>query len=364
MTEQINEIEEVLPEVAEVAPEPISLRETIMKARDEAIEKTDEPKTAKAPKEAKRVFGSKERDVTGKFLPKESNIEVKEKLIKENVSHETVEHKVKDEPVLVAPPSLNAGMKAKWNELPNEVKQEFVRREQDFHKELTRHDEERVFGKQLREIINPYMPQIRAEGADPVKAVAELLNTAHMLRTATPRQKGELLWRTAQTFGADMSQVQQGNQPQVHPMLQQALQRVESLESRIAREEALKKQTEESGIQEQIKAFSADPKNIHFEIVKAEMAALLSGGLAKDLQDAYDRAVYANPHTRSTLLEQQQAETQEKRVAEQKARAEAARRAGSSVKGSPGIGATKNGRIIQPDLRSELRAQFAAHSQG
>jgi len=124
-------------------------------------------------------------------------------------------------------------------------------------------------------------------------------------------------------------------------------------------EAALKKQQEDNEIQGQIKTFAADPKNVHFETVKAHMAALLKGGIAKDLQDAYDQAVYANPQTRSSLLEAKTVSDNEKRVAEQKARAEAAKRAGSSLRGAPGIMASKDGKVNGLDLRSTIRAAIA-----
>jgi len=141
-------------------------------------------------------------------------------------------------------------------------------------------------------------------------------------------------------------------------------QQVQSLQQTIQQQTELKKQQEDEAIQSQIKTFSADPKNIHFEAVKAEMAALLKSGIAKDLADAYDRAVYANPHTRSTLLQAQTQSAEEKQVADKKAKADAAKKAGSSIKGAPGMAALKNGQIVQKDLRSELRAQFAAHRDG
>jgi hypothetical protein len=42
------------------------------------------------------------------------------------------------------------------------------------------------------------------------------------------------------------------------------------------------------------------------------MAALLQAGQAKDLQDAYEQAVWANPQTRTSLIAQQQQEAKAK----------------------------------------------------
>ena len=144
-------------------------------------------------------------------------------------------------------------------------------------------------------------------------------------------------------------------------MLQQLQQELAGLKGSIEKEKALKEQQEAQALQSQVEAFKSDPKHIHFEAVKADMAALLRGGIAKDLDDANDRAVYANPHTRSTLLEQNKNSVEEQRVAEKKAKAEAAKKAGSSIKGAPGMAATKNGTITQSNLREALKSAFAEH---
>jgi len=53
------------------------------------------------------------------------------------------------------------------------------------------------------------------------------------------------------------------------------------------------------------------------------MAGLLQAGLATDLNDAYEKAIYANPTVRAKVLAQQQeqAEAQRKAIAAQKAQA-------------------------------------------
>jgi len=337
--EQAQEIEneEIIAPPEEVAEKPVSLRETIEKARDEVKE---EPV-----KEAKKVkVKSHERTVT------------KEKTLDDG----TPKVEVKEE-LIPAPQAYSGPVKAKWAELPKDIQQELSKREADFHKELTKHDEERNFGRQIERVVTPYMAQIRAEGATAPQAIESLLNMAHLLRVGTPQQKSDLLLRTAQQWGVDLRQalqVQQ-TQPQLPPQFQNALGEIQGLKAKLEQQEALKKQQEDAEIQSQIKTFSADPKNVHFEAVKAHMASLLSSGLAKDLQDAYDQAVYANPHTRSSLLEAAKATQDEQRVANTKAKAEAAKKAGSSLKGAPGMAATKNGKINGLDLRSTIKAAFA-----
>lgn len=352
MIEEGQEIEQELP-VAETVETPAtpSIRESLASALEESKAKHDaqEP-VLKAPVEVK---SGRERDEAGKFA-KEPSLPKNKK--------DTRETSPVEAPVAM-PKSFKSDMVQEWSKLPKPVQEQLAKREEDYHKELTKHDEERVFARNLREMANPYLPVIKAEGGDITKAFGAFLNTAYQLRTATPQAKGQLLLQLAQQFGADLRGASQ-MQTQVNPQLQGLQQQVQSLQHVIEQEKAFKKQQEDDALQSQITAFAADPKYPHFEAVRADMAALLRGGIAKDMPDAYDRAIYANPHTRSTLLTANTDAVNEQRVANQKAKAEAAKKAGSSLRGAPGIAASKNGRIIQPDLRSELRAQFAAHRDG
>lgn len=340
--------EEITPPEDDAPAEPLSIREELAGA----LLKSKEVKSDEGPKDDKPKI-DRARAEDGKFAkpPKIAKQPVASAIPPENVA-----------PEVKLPPSLPQNLQTEWAKLPRPLQEQLAKREAETHAKITSLGEEATFGRTINQIVMPYMAQIRSEGADAPKAIQELLNTAHILRTASPQQKGALLWRTAQLFGADMRQ-NQAQQP-VNPMLQGLQQQVLGLQQKIEQEATFKKQQEDEAIQSQITSFSADPTHIHFEAVKAHMASLLKSGLAKDLQDAYDQAIYANPHTRSTLLQAQTQSADEKRVAEKKAKAEAAKKAGSSIKGSPGIAATKNGQIKQPDLRSELKAQFAAYRDG
>jgi len=337
---QEENLENALVPEASVVAEPVSIRENLATALE----------TVKAKQAEETPKTGRERDEAGKFT--------KEPKEKKTVSRETPEVTL---PEIKMPKSFPADKAKDFAALPRPIQELLAKREDDYHKELTKHDEERNFGRQVQALANPYLPLIKAEGGEIVKAFEQYLNTAYVLRTKSPQEKGQLILKLAQEYGADLRGASQ-TQPQAHPALQQMQQEIAALKGQIEQEKAFKKQQEDSAIKSQIDAFAANPKNVHFEAVKAHMAALLRGGAAKDLEDAYDQAVHANPHTRSTLL--QQTNVDEQRVAEKKAKAEAAKRAGSSLRGAPGIAATKNGRIVQPDLRSELKAQFAAFRDG
>ena len=66
----------------------------------------------------------------------------------------------------------------------------------------------------------------------------------------------------------------------------------------------------------EINIFAADPAHPYFDDVANDITALLRGGGAKDLADAYDKAVWANPVTRAKEQARRDALTPEEREAE------------------------------------------------
>lgn len=350
--EQVEDQDEVLTNLGTVdAVEPPvtpSVRESLAAAIEQNKSKESEEEKPKS---------GRERDDAGKFTKGQ-----KEQATKDTVSRETQVSKVAPElPEIKMPKSFPAEKAKDFAALPRPIQELLAKREEDYHKELTKHDEERQFGRTISQMASPYLPLMKAEGADVTKSFEQFLNTAYILRTKSPQEKGQLILKLAQEFGADLRGATQQAQQPFNPVLHQLQQEIAGLKGQLERETTLKKQQEDSSLKSQIDVFAADPKNVHFETVKAHMAALLRGGIAKDLQDAYEQAVYANPHTRSTLLEANVKSVEEQRVADKKAKAEAAKKAGSSIRGAPGMGAVKNGLIAQPDLRKAITSAFAEH---
>jgi hypothetical protein len=261
----------------------------------------------------------------------------------------------------LAPPNgWTAEAKAVWHTLPKEVQEAAIKREQDVAKFTSTRDEHASFGKEIFQTVQPYLAQIQAEGGTPAAAIKSLLNTAYVLRTGSPDQKKQLLLQTARQFGVDLGTAQQG---QVPPALETLQQRLDRLEHERSQERAAENQRLQTEVQTELEAFAADPKHPHFEAVKGHMSALIAQGHAKDLQDAYEQAVWARPDTRATLLAQQRAEEEQKRRADASKRAEEAKRKNVSITGGPGNTAQASapgGRSIREELESAMAASGGA----
>jgi hypothetical protein len=100
-----------------------------------------------------------------------------------------------------------------------------------------------------------------------------------------------------------------------------------------------------------IKQFGSDPKNQFFENVRQDMTRLLQAGAAESLEDAYDKACWANPEIRNLLIKQQAAPANDPSA--KVAAATQARAASKSITGSPVPGAGSKGPSIS--LEDEIR---------
>lgn len=269
---------------------------------------------------------------------------------------EKIEEPIVETPSIDIPNSWKNKDAEAWKLVPDAVKAEIKQRELEVEQGFTKLDEDRNLGKSLKEVITPYMSIIQAEGGTPATAVQSLLNTAYILRTAPQAQKTALFHQLAQQYGVDLS-----NSPTVQPDNVANLQnQIQQLQQQIQKQPEIFRQEQENlAVKSQIAAFSADPKNVHYEKLKPVMASLLTSGQAKDLQDAYDKASWADPEIRPSLLSSQTEEA--KRIAETKAKTDKARKTAVSVKGAPSFNAVANGKS-NGSIRDDLIAAFEAHS--
>ncbi len=228
------------------------------------------------------------------------------------------------------------------------------------HRKFTSQDEDRSFGKKIKEITAPYMAHFNAENATPEDGYRQFLNTAHILRSGSDVMRRQALQAIAQKYNVDLSiPLPQGGQqaaPAFQP--QQVTQLVQ------AEIEKQRQTQEQARLKSEIEAFAADPANTYYEDVKPVMAGLLQSGAASSLKDAYDQALWARPDIRSTLTAQLNTDQETKRLADAKAKADAAKRASVSVSGAPGSLTPANGAVIERSLEDEIRANFRSAVSG
>lgn len=251
------------------------------------------------------------------------------------------------------PAAQQAYIKAERGEAltPQEIKiltAEANRRESDFHKGVEEFKTHAQKARAYESVIEPYRRNIEAMGIDAPTAIGQLLQADHTLRTADPMTKAQYFHQLAQQYGVDLNYQFQPQDQQTQYLMQELNQLRQSQEqfyNQIQQQEQMK-------AQEILTDFAS--KAEHLDAVRNDMADLLETGKAKDLQDAYEKAVWMNPDIRQSLIEQQKLGAQKAAMASNVAGR--AKTAAVSVKGSsPSAGSAK---VNPTDLRALLESQF------
>ncbi len=220
---------------------------------------------------------------------------------------------------------------AKFSTLPPEVQQEILKREEDIFKGLESYKADASIGKALKGVVQPYMHIFQAQGVDPIQQVSGLMRAHVALATGTPEQKQQFFQQLAEEYGVDLGV----EAPYVDPQVASLQKQLSDLQSRLNGREQYEANEARNKLQAEIDSFASDPAHPYFDEVANDIAGLLRSGAAKDLKDAYDKAIWANPITRAKEQARLAAEAEAKAKAEAAERAKQARKAiGANVKSS------------------------------
>lgn len=231
------------------------------------------------------------------------------------------------------PKSWPKEMHEHWSKFDPAVHDYLEKREQQMLEGLGQYKDAATFAKNIRDVIAPYQANIRSAGVNEVQAIQKLLNADHVLRTTSPAQKAEYFKTLAQQYGVDLAGLKTDTQPvPVDPMIQNLQQELAQIKSGLSAQQHAALQEAKAHTTKEVETFWSDPAHPHAEEVADDMVPFINAGMS--LQDAYDKAIWSNPVTRTKL----QADTQTAWEAKQKENARLAalpkkQAAGVNVKG-------------------------------
>ena len=211
-----------------------------------------------------------------------------------------------------------------WDALPEAAKVQIEKREKQMLDGLEQYKGDSGFGKQMREITEPYKAFITSQGVDAPRAVQFLLNAHYRLSTAQPAQRQQYFDQLAKSYGVEFKKDEQ----QIDPALKALQEKISSLESSMTAREQAAYEEARSRVALEVQTFASDPKNQYFDECSEDIAAYIKAG--HTLEDAYAKAVWANPITRAKELARTQKESETKLRGKAKSDAEAARKAAST----------------------------------
>ncbi len=217
----------------------------------------------------------------------------------------------------------------------------------------------------FQQTIAPFEGMMRAEGHEPMRAIADLLQTAAALRTAPMSHRANIIANMVKTFGIPYPELVRAidepggasQQSQNEPM---------DVGSIIARAKAelrqeLAQTREQASVAHGQQVVEEFKQNAEFlEDVRHDMALIMDAdhrrGLKTTIQQAYDKACRIHPEI-SLVLEQRKAAEAAKAGNASTLRARAA---SSSVRGQPAAVGVSNGE--SKSIRGTIEASIAALS--
>jgi hypothetical protein len=305
----------------------------------DAVVETDDNTPAEQPKSIREALNAavkehsepKARDDKGKFAPKEAAPE------KVEAAKEIPEARSQQ------PAPQTDGTPGDWSEaskaflatLPPDhpLKADAARREANFEKGIAKYREVADRHKEIEQVIAPRRAEFQRHG---IQTDAQAVQTLLAWESAIRANPQHAIRQLAQSYGVDLSTFAQPPQAQgenelpaqLRPVVDQfgnVVQKVDAVAQRLDQYEAQRMQAD-------IQAFAKDKP--HFERVRTLMGQIMAGGGATSLDDAYQKAIYADPDTRALIQQEEQQKAEAERKAAAAAKAKAAADAAVSVRGS------------------------------
>jgi len=291
------EVEATTPAAEPARPETVA--ETLAKTLQSFEGEADEAQPAE---EADTLPEAPETDEQTDEQPDEPDAEVDEADEAEAEEDEPAELEA-----LAAPNHWPKDFAGKFEALEPAAQHMFMERYKDLEGDYTKKTQAlaqyRKRQEAFDEIMKPHKSDFERAGMDEVGAVRQLL-AAHDYLQKDPQNA--IAW-LANQYGVDVGAV--GNDPALEdeyadPQVKQLQQQVAQLTGFIQNQQTQQQSQVQASTQSLIDQFAAEtdangnPKHPHFERVRGVMGTLISSENAKDLNSAYEMAVYADPELR------------------------------------------------------------------
>jgi len=349
------EVEATTPAAEPARPETVA--ETLAKTLQSFEGEADEAQPAE---EADTLPEAPETDEQTDEQPDEPDAEVDEADEAEAEEDEPAELEA-----LAAPNHWPKDFAGKFEALEPAAQHMFMERYKDLEGDYTKKTQAvaqyRKRQEAFDEIMQPHKADFERAGMDEVAAVRQLL-AAHDYLRKDPQNA--IAW-LANQYGVDVGAV--GNDPALEdeyadPQVKQLQQQVAQLTGFIQNQQTQQQSQVQASTQSLIDQFAAEtdangnPKHPHFERVRGVMGTLISSENAKDLNSAYEMAVYADPELRQEQVKAMAAAQSQDNVKTEAVK-KAKKAARSKVRGSatPAAPALPANASIRDTIQASIR---------
>lgn len=291
----------------------------------------------------------------GKFVAKNSTEQAADAPPVTEVADQTAQTPQEQAPPAIdAPVSWSAEQKAKWASLPPDTREYIAQRDKESHDAISRAGQQIKAFEPIGKVIEQFAHVFQNNGLQPHDGIARMLAVNEMLEQ-NPRAA---IAQIAKAYGVDLSGEGTQEATPENARIAELEARLAKTESHLTAQQRQKVEADNAVLAREIADFAKDKP--HFETVRRTMAGLLHADSALSLQDAYDKAIYADPTIRQSLQVDAQKATEDKRKADEAERVKKAKAAaGVNVKSSPG---QSNGhRTMEDDMRAIWNKNHGTH---
>jgi len=259
-----------------------------------------------------------------------------------------------------APSTWSKAAAEKWSTVDPTIQAEIAKREEDMFRGLEQYKGRAELGDRYEGVIAEFKPILEAEGIDSVEMFGNFAANHYLLSRGTPEQKLEVAANLLNHYGIhpDLIKERLGTRPEPNPEVDALRAEIAELKRGVTTITTREVEAQKAHFQQQIETFASDPAHPYFNEVATDIATLLKTGVATTLEEAYDKAVFANPVTRQKEIDRLTAESlstateQEKTRNDKKARLQA-----SNVTTIP---KSANGTVPVGSMDDTLNATLAA----
>lgn len=238
-------------------------------------------------------------------------------------------------PLVRAPPkSWAKDTHELWTKIDPKAQEYVELREKQMLDGIEQYKEHFAFGKTMRDVITPYKALIASQGIDEAKAVGVLMNAHYKMSSLPPAERAAYFSMLAKNYGVDLGHIQSQPQNDETPA-------VRALREKVERQEQVNLQRDRQQIERvrqstaaEVTAFAeakdekGQPLHPHFDEVGEDILTFINAGLP--LNEAYAKAVRANPVTYEKEVARLRTETEVQLREKAKREADAARKASST----------------------------------
>lgn len=207
------------------------------------------------------------------------------------------------------PSSWRAEDRAHWDSAPAELRQIVRAREDNWAKESGKYRDAHDNWSRLGPVIDRFKPLFQAEGVDAHRGIENVLQLAHNLRYGDAGTKQKILEQLQGFYSPGPAK--EYLDPDVGELRKELSAQIAELKQGLTGVQQGFHGYMDADTKRTIDAFAKDPSRTHFSKVSAMMGKLISGGLADNLEGAYDMALKLNGLASPAAAEVKQAQSRQ-----------------------------------------------------